>query len=167
MASKKGFVPSLTRLYGIWRHMKDRCTDSSDKGYPNYGGRGIKICDEWLNSFQVFEDWAYENGYREYLTIDRIENNGNYEPTNCRWVTMQVQNNNKRRRSKNDGKQPLQITIGSETHTFKEWGKITGIAFETIRTRYFKFGKRGYELIEPLKINRKSQSRLSETNKIN
>lgn len=87
---------SKTRLFGIWSNMKDRCYNLNCKAYKDYGGRGIKICDEWKDSFISFHDWAIENGYKETLTIDRINVNGNYEPNNCRWTTVLVQNRNRR-----------------------------------------------------------------------
>ena len=89
------------RLYRIWRGMKDRCTNPTNKGYPSYGGRGITICEEWLDNFEAFYAWAMANGYdpnapRYQCTIDRIDNDGNYSPSNCRWTTMATQNKNKR-----------------------------------------------------------------------
>jgi len=81
-------------LYGRWNAMKQRCFNSDNPKYPRYGGRGITIVDEWLD-FHVFEKWAKENGYREDLTLDRIDTNGNYEPENCRWVDQSVQQNNR------------------------------------------------------------------------
>lgn len=87
---------SKTRLYGIWNHMKTRCYRKSYHAFRHYGGRGIRICDEWRNNFDAFQDWAMSNGYEEHLSIDRINTDGNYSPDNCRWVTMADQNKNKR-----------------------------------------------------------------------
>lgn len=91
---------SKDRLYTVWQGMKGRCYDSSRANYKNYGGRGITICDEWLHDFAAFRDWAMANGYdpdapHGKCTIDRIDVDGNYEPSNCRWVDMKVQSNNK------------------------------------------------------------------------
>ena len=90
-----------TRLYRIWSNMKARCTIPSTTGFKHYGGRGITICDEWFSDFQVFHDWAMENGYADHLSIDRIDVNGNYEPSNCRWATAKEQANNKRKKAVN------------------------------------------------------------------
>ena len=98
-SSKKRFVKhnlTGTRLNRIWKNMKTRCSNPNSNNYQYYGERGITICEEWKNSFESFMEWALANGYREDLTIDRIDVNENYEPNNCRWVTMTVQNNNRR-----------------------------------------------------------------------
>jgi hypothetical protein len=77
-----------TKIYSIWGNMKDRCFNSKCKEYKNYGGRGIKVCDEWKNNFVAFYNWAMTHGYKEGLSIDRIDNDGNYEPSNCQWLTV-------------------------------------------------------------------------------
>ncbi|MGX5476015.1 AP2 domain-containing protein [Bacillus toyonensis] len=89
-----------TRLYKIWEDMKRRCNNSNASSYRHYGGRGIKVCEEW-NEFIPFYNWAKESGYKDTLTIDRINVNGNYEPSNCRWATKKQQSRNQRIREDN------------------------------------------------------------------
>lgn len=79
---------SNTRLYNIWKVVKQRCYNTKGSGYKWYGGKGVVMCDEWKNNFQEFRDWALSHGYDENLTIDRIDSDGNYEPNNCRWITQ-------------------------------------------------------------------------------
>lgn len=94
---------SQTRLYGIWYTMRYRCNSSLAGDYRYYGGRGIKVCDGW-SDFMTFKQWALSHGYSDDLTIDRINNDGNYEPSNCRWTTMKEQSRNKRPRGSNRNK---------------------------------------------------------------
>lgn len=87
---------SKSVLYPVWQNMKSRCLNPNTESYSNYGARGITICDEWSDSFEVFEKWAILNGYNKNLTIDRINNDGNYDPFNCRWVSRTIQARNTR-----------------------------------------------------------------------
>ena len=119
-----------TRLYGIWSKMKSRCNNPNLPDYKDYGGRGITVCDEWQNSYEAFRDWANQNGYLDHLTIDRIDVNGNYEPSNCRWATNKEQSNNRRTNKL--------ITFNGETHNIHEWSEIIGINYNVLYNRLHK-----------------------------
>lgn len=115
------------KLYGIYSGIKERCLNSNNKAYSNYGGRGIKICDEWKNDFKVFYDWAMSNGYQENLTIDRIDVNGNYEPNNCRWITRKEQSRNKRN--------TIYITYKNETKPLIIWCELLNLPYAKVKYR--------------------------------
>lgn len=115
-----------TRLYRIYRAMRSRCTDKNHKSYKDYGGRGIKICDEWLDNSLSFYNWAMTNGYDDTLSIDRIDNNGNYEPSNCRWAAIKEQNRN--------NSNCHYLTYNNETHCLAEWAEILGISINKIHS---------------------------------
>lgn len=132
------------RIYRIWATMKARCRYSTTNNYEHYGGRGIRVCDEWLGKegFQKFYDWALKNGYNDNLTIDRIDVNGNYEPNNCRWVTFKVQENNRRNNTlvKYEG-QIYTLSELSELLGIPEW-KVSRMYKDSIIQRK-SAGKRG------------------------
>ena len=114
------------KLYGVWKTMRQRCRDKNKEHYDRYGGRGIRVCEEW-GDYLEFKEWAIKNGYKNGLTIDRINTDGGYSPKNCRWVSWEVQQNN---RSSNH-----KITVCGETHTIAEWSRIVGINVGTIKSR--------------------------------
>lgn len=116
-----------TRLYRIYANMKQRCYNPKNVWYKNYGAREITICQEWLNDFMNFYKWAKTNGYSDNLTIDRIDVNGNYEPSNCRWVNKIIQQNNMRSNR--------HITYNNETHTIAEWARILKISSKFLSDR--------------------------------
>lgn len=115
------------RLRGIYRKMVERCSNKNHKSFPNYGGRGIEVCKEWLESPLAFCIWAKNHGYNSKLTIDRIDVNGNYEPNNCRWISNFDQQSNKRNN--------VFIECMGEKHTIAQWSRITGLSEDTIRMR--------------------------------
>lgn len=116
-----------TRLYNIWCGMKNRCYNKNNSHYPRWGGRGIKICNEWKNNFVAFRNWAEQNGYRENLTLDRIDNNKDYSPANCRWATVKEQNNNQRSNRL--------ITYKGVTKNLTQWAESLGINAGTLKSR--------------------------------
>lgn len=132
-------------LYTIWCAMKRRCYNQNVKDYPNYGGRGISVCDKWLNDFQAFYDDMFFN-YDKGLTIERINNNGNYEVSNCKWVSRKIQNRNKRTVNK--------IEIDGEFKCLSEWAEIYKINLKTVSNRFYTLGwDIRKSLTSPKKIN--------------
>lgn len=123
---------SNSRIYKIHKNMVGRCLNKNDMHFEEYGKRGIKVCDEWVNSFENFYKWAIENGYNDELTLDRIDVNGNYEPLNCRWSTIIEQNNNKRNNR--------YIEYNGETKTITQWAREYNIKEGTLRARIDRYG---------------------------
>lgn len=121
-----------TKLYGVWCAMKERCTNPANKSYRNYGGRGVRVCDAWAVSFPSFEKWANDSGYKEGLTIDRIDSNKGYSPSNCRWATTSEQNRNYRRN--------VMITYQGETLCLSDMANKHGVNRTTVAYR-LKAGK--------------------------
>lgn len=123
--------------YNSYHAMMDRCYREKAHNYPQYGGRGIKVCDEW-HSIEIFGDWAEKNGYRVGLTLDRIDPDGDYCPENCRWATRKQQANNRRN--------TIYVTIDGVTKTLSQWADFSSITFSTIANRYHD-GVRGVMLL--------------------
>lgn len=117
---------SETRLYSIWKNMKQRCSNPKASKYNIYGGKGISVCKQWLN-FKNFEKWALNNGYNDVLSIDRIDNNKNYCPENCRWVTYKQQANNT--------SQNHLITYQGQTKDIAQWAEDKGLSYKVLSER--------------------------------
>lgn len=126
---------SKTRLHSIWAGMLSRCHNENQKSYKNYGGRGIQVCEEWRKDFKAFYDWAYSVGYNEEFTetgrtkwvIDRIDNDGDYCPENCRWITN-AQNMDNTRRTR-------RYEYNGENLTLREWSNKTGLSRDLLSNR--------------------------------
>lgn len=126
---------SRSKLFYIWMGIKGRCCNPRNKSFHNYGGRGIEICDEWKNSFELFQDWAINNGYEEGLSIERMDVDGNYEPSNCCWITMQEQSKNRR--------DSIIIEHNGEKRPLIEWADIMGVDRMLATQRYIDDRERG------------------------
>lgn len=135
-ATKHGL--SHTRLYNIWLHMIDRCRNPKSKDYPLYGGRGITVCSDW-KSLNNFYKWSMDNGYKDDLQIDRINNNKGYKPENCRWDTCKQQSNNRRTNRFE--------TVNNKSDTLANLCRLYGINYQTVNTRL----RRGWSLEKSLK----------------
>lgn len=125
-ASRNGDSVKYERLYDIWGAMFQRCTNPNSKSYKYYGSKSIKICDEW-HDWERFKQWALSNGYQDTLTIDRIDTNGNYEPSNCRWVDTIVQANNKTTNK--------YITFNDKTQSLAEWCRELNLDYNRTKQR--------------------------------
>ena len=144
-----------SRLYVVWADIKQRCFNKNNTAYPYYGGRGIKMCDEWRYNYSSFKEWSYANGYNDTFekyqcTIDRIDTNKDYCPENCRWVPMKIQGNNTRRNHI--------LSFNGELHTIAEWADIIGFKYKTIMTRL----NLGWSIEDALTIPPKSVHRYKE-----
>lgn len=129
LTSKRSRTHNKThsRLFNIWSNMKGRCYNKNNQKYYRYGARNITICDEWKDNFETFYEWSMNNGYADDLSIDRINNDGNYEPSNCKWATNIEQANNK---SINHF-----IEYNGESHTLAEWARIKGLSYKSLSLR--------------------------------
>lgn len=132
---------SKTKNWNVWQSILQRCNNSNNKDYINYGGRGIKVCEDWLEYIN-FYNWSMTNGYCEGVSIDRINSNGDYEPSNCRWITNKEQQNNKRNN--------IHILYEGKTLTLTELAEITNINREVLEMRYIR-GDRDERLIRPVR----------------
>lgn len=154
LKSRNGNFNYKSKLYSTWKSMKSRCMIKSNPSYKNYGAKGIKVCNEWLN-FNIFKDWAINNGYDENKTrkeqsLDRIKNNGNYEPNNCRWVNSIVQANNTSRN--------IFLTYNKTTRTMAQWSRILKINYKSfssfvLNKRHNKNGNKNKKKILQLDMN--------------
>ena len=147
------------RLYPIWEQMKQRCYNPNHKEYLNYGGKGITICDEWLNDYGAFKAWAEKSGYDKYAprgncTIDRIDNDKGYSPENCRWATIDENNRNKGTYTKDRAKTKSYkgVEINGEVKSVKQWSIESGIKERTIRSR-LEAGKTGQDLLKEVRYS--------------
>lgn len=121
---------SNTRIYKEWAQMKGRCYCKGYIDFHLYGGRGISVCDEWKNDFESFKNWAFQNGYSDNLTLDRIDNDKGYSPDNCRWATVKEQANNRRSNH--------YVTYDGVTRTLAQWAELTGINYDCLKSRISK-----------------------------
>lgn len=119
----------MDRLNRIYWKMKERCYNKTCVSYKYYGKKGVTVCKQWLDDYNTFKSWALENGYSDSLTLDRIDNAKGYTPSNCRWVTMKEQQNN---RTNNQ-----LITYKGKTQTLSQWSDELGISYNVVRLRYY------------------------------
>lgn len=126
------------RLYRIWCGIKGRCYNQSDDAFEDYGARGITMCDEWKSDYAAFKTWAINSGYKNELSIDRVDNNAGYTPCNCRWATPKQQANNRRNN--------ILVEYNGKRQSISDWSKDTGFSYRMISTRL----KAGWEVEKAL-----------------
>lgn len=143
---------SKTAIFHVWLTMKQRCNNPNSKSFNQYGARGISVCKEWEDDFSSFYEWSIANGYKENLTIDRIDNDGNYEPSNCRWVDHFVQANNKRNN--------VFYEINGEKKTLAQWCREYGMDYSVVSQRIHKLN---YDIERALTTPIKRQKRRKKT----
>jgi len=132
-------------LYDVWKNMKKRCYQNI-KHWERYKEKNIQVCDEWRNDYMAFRKWALDNGYQKGLSIDRINNAGNYEPSNCRFTTTKVQANNTDTN--------VYITYKGKTHTLKEWSEILCMSYVALVHRHQRGWNTTRMLEQPVAIRR-------------
>lgn len=137
-------------IYNTWKGMRHRCNRPKNPFYKNYGARGIFVCEEWNNDFHVFAKWAMDNGWEKGLTLDRINNNGNYEPQNCRWVSRTVQLRNKRTN--------IFLTCDGKTQTITDWANEIGVPLATLQKRIKLWGNCEKVILEPISVKHQENS---------
>ena len=128
-----------TRLNKIYEHMKDRCYNQKHDHYKYYGARGIGVCEEWRNNYKAFRSWALSHGYRDNLTLERIDVNKDYSPENCKWITLKAQYDNQRK----------SIVIMGCSRSLRSWCNLLGLSYGVIRYRL----KIGYHIEDALELN--------------
>ena len=154
---------SKDRLYSVWNGVRERCLNPKNPNYRNYGGRGIEICPEWLNDFEEFRIWSLSTGYdyeapRGECTLDRIDVNGNYEPSNCRWITIQEQNKNKRPSSEWKKRDCKRFCVDGVFKTSSEWCEIYGVSGQTVHYRMKTYGMSFEDALKMKKYSTKESS---------
>lgn len=144
-ASKNG----KSRIYRIWRAMKWRSNNNNKKA-KTYREKGVKCCQEWIDSFEAFRSWALNNGYNDTLTLDRIDNDGDYSPKNCRWVSFKTQANNKDNNTI--------IVVDGQAKTMSEWSQEKNINYSTLRSRYNRQHITGHDLFADTELTRDTKT---------
>jgi hypothetical protein len=144
---------SDTKIYKVWSSMKQRCLNENDKAYKNYGGRGITVCNEW-HEFEPFYEWAVNNGYKEGLTLERVDNDGDYCPKNCTWITKSKQSSNTRN--------CIELTYKGKTKIMKEWAEELNIPYSVLQHRIYRGWDTEKALSTPIKPSNRRHCKLIE-----